>query len=402
MKVADESTEMNKIDEGSLAVFNDVKKSINDDEYSKNDHVKDDNVVFARNFVGNTLADCPAITWKTLLVWYWTTKIPIPLQRMILEWTLLSVIIFGLYHLSKFDDSISPLFIAFWLIVVLAQYAAIAMYERFRRKVSISPVTLDNVDKKSSIEVIEDGDFDWHCQSHSNEQMGTWQKMNSVDSNLVHKLIHDRDKVVFQEASNTVHTSIQMGIEASMDRILYPRYDRLGNVANPDHFHSFSDIAIFIRYFLYESADNAVSICEHPLRKRTLEFERIQREAASAHMDSSDSSSSEEDSAPNSKPSPRGNHRDEISEDEADISDDDNEDEEDYHDMYSNSMDEDERSESESEGMSESDFYSDSMDGSYSSGSYSEDDSESYESQREEDGKYDVGNLYEIGEVEEE
>lgn len=308
---------------------------------------------------------------------------------------------FGLYHLSKFSDLISPLFLVLWLVIVISYYAVVTISDYYYNKVRVNPLTLGNNDKKCGVEAIEDDDFHCCLQSTDNEQMETWSKKLAINDAVVHELINVRDQIVSEEANNTVDRLIHLGMESAMDRILYPRYDRLGNVANPDHFHRYSDTAIFVRHFLYEAADNAVSICEHPLRKQMQELERIQREAVVADGDSSDSSSSssEVEVASESTPSSRRKGKNESSDDGDDIVEDDDEDEDDYHDMYSDSMNEDDLSESRSEGMSESDFYSDSMDGSHSSGSSSE--YESYGSSREanDDG---VGDLYEIEEEEEE
>merc|ERR1712070_199753 len=125
-----------------------------DDVEGKEEDSEDD-VIFIRNTGGNTLADCPVVTWKTLFVFHRVTKIPLPLQRTILEWCLLSAIMFGLYHLSKFYDLISPLFLSLWLLVVLSYYGIIAIFDCVDSKSRVTPTTSSDVD---GVETVEDDD----------------------------------------------------------------------------------------------------------------------------------------------------------------------------------------------------------------------------------------------------
>ena len=291
---------------------------------------------------------------------------------------------FGLYHLSKFYDLISPLFLSLWLLVVLCYYGIIAIFDCVDSKSRVTPTTSSDID---DVETVEDDDFCHLVDHNDNKEIEAWSKTMATNESMVHELLHIRDKLVTSEAHSAISQAIELGKESCVDRIIYPRYNPLGNVANPDHFNSFTDLSIFIRYLLYETLDNAVSCAEHPLRKQIQEFERLQREATANQISpnsSSSSSSSEDDRTSVSNLSPRT--RNESEDTEGDFAVDEDADEDDYHEMYSNSIDEDDRSQDVSEDFSESDFYSDSMDRSFSdySNSGSSDssvsDSEGYES----------------------
>merc|ERR1711988_2056440 len=93
--------------------------------------------------------------------------------------------------------------------------------------------------------------------------------MGKADIGEIDKLMEERDAVVKLTASQIIFHSVCRGYDSTVDLLLNPRYDLLGNVANRRHFHQYSDLGIiksFVRAIVYEIVDNAFNIAEHPLR----------------------------------------------------------------------------------------------------------------------------------------
>merc|ERR1711898_88301 len=140
---------------------------------------------------------------------------------------------FSMYHLAKFSDFFPPLFLIAWFSVVAICHAVVGasvLYYRYYTD-KVSP---DNDDEDFIDNLVDD------------------TIVNSVheyiDGEVVYNLMDKRDELVKTSATDAIADALNLGTNSTVDLIIYPRYNNLGNVSNVGHFRAFADKAVIKRY----------------------------------------------------------------------------------------------------------------------------------------------------------